>query len=535
MVTFLVNGRPIALRTLPNRVGELTVSLPMEWVPGWQGLTVEALVTLDYSECDNKPLAKESLWFSIEPETTFSFTGNHAPPKTIVDFFRAGGYASPLRLALTEYTSSSLKSLGQTSLLLGYLSKGLKKEVSLVSSLPDAGHGVLFKPGAGIRLNGNTLIVGDDAARLLSSDTLPLLAFQSVDCPSIGPEPPPLKQITFEALGWVDQTVEVVYTAEQTLGFSADAFGGIPQSAVLELEVSAAHFEEEETVTLAVFLNDRLVGSMALDIETPVKTAFIPLPAEDFHGYNHLRFEAKKYRGECKSVGLEIQSDSLIRWESVEPMVQARFYDFPYLLYGKTGIVVSTVSKETASILSTIMMKKGEGSLRTTAPELFTPNEVKEKSPPFQRCDSFFFLIDETEVDRFFPEIRIHPGLRLIHPKTGSVMFAPDATASYVLLFVGQYEGKPALLGAVHGAPTLFENITETQWRRLKQAPGNLALLTEDGQVVSFTVGDALSVGDPALTVERKLDLRRILWILVIVSALIIFLISSYRKTSSNR
>jgi len=81
----------------------------------------------------------------------------------------------------------------------------------------------------------------------------------------------------------------------------------------------------------------------------------------------------------------------------------------------------------------------------------------------------------------------------------------------------------------------LFENITETQWRRLKQAPGNLALLTEDGQVVSFTVGDALSVGDPALTVERKLDLRRILWILVIVSALIIFLISSYRKTSSNR
>ena len=70
MVTFLVNGRPIALRTLPNRVGELTVSLPMEWVPGWQGLTVEALVTLDYSECDNKPLAKESLWFSIERPTT---------------------------------------------------------------------------------------------------------------------------------------------------------------------------------------------------------------------------------------------------------------------------------------------------------------------------------------------------------------------------------------------------------------------------------------------------------------------------------
>ncbi|HPX96769.1 MAG TPA: hypothetical protein PLO74_01375, partial [Thermotogota bacterium] len=264
-------------------------------------------------------------------------------------------------------------------------------------------------------------------------------------------------------------------------------------------------------------------------------TVVLPLPSASFLGYNRLRFEGKKYRGECKSVTLAIQSNSLIRWESVEPLTEARFYDFPYFLYGKTGIVLSSLSEEGAAILSALMLKKGEGSYRTTSPELFSLDDMTEQATLFRSCDSYLFLVAEGDIGRVFPNIGIQNGLRLIHPTTGAVLFTPEKGVSYALLFTGQYEGKPALLCAVHGDPALLKNISETQWRRLRQAPGNLALLTEGGQVVSFTVGGALSVGDPAIKTDRKMDWARILWILAVVVVAVLFLISSYRKTSSNR
>lgn len=545
MVTFLVNGRPVAVRTLPDRTGDILIPLPAVQISTFQGLTIDVLVTLDYSECDHNPLAKESLWFSINPETTFSFSGVPEPPETIAQFFQRAGCVLPLRLVVQEYALSTMKSLSQTSLLLGFLSKGLRKEIAFSSTIPEAdppetgspdtGDTVLFKPGAGLSLTERSLTVGNDAAELLSSDTLPLLAFRSVENPSIGPESPVSRRITFEELGWSDQAIEVVYTAERTLGFPADLFGGIPQSSLLSLEVSAAHLEEEEAVTLAVFLNDRLVGTVALDSKVFAKTVVLPLPSASFLGYNRLRFEGKKYRGECKSVTLAIQSNSLIRWESVEPLTEARFYDFPYFLYGKTGIVLSSLSEESAAILSALMLKKGEGSYRTTSPELFSLEDMTEQATLFRSCDSYLFLVAEGDIGRVFPNIVIQNGLRLIHPTTGAVLFTPEKGVSYALLFTGQYEGKPALLCAVHGDPALLKNISETQWRRLRQAPGNLALLTEGGEVVSFTVGGALSVGDPAIKTDRKMDWARILWILAVVVVAVLFLISSYRKTSSNR
>jgi len=278
-----------------------------------------------------------------------------------------------------------------------------------------------------------------------------------------------------------------------------------------------------------------LVGTVALDSEVFVKTVVLPLPSASFLGYNRLRFEGKKYRGECKSVTLAIQSDSFIRWESVEPVPEVRLYDFPYFLYGKTGIVLSSASEDTAAVLSAVMRKKGEGSHRTTSPELFTLSEMKGKTQLFQQCDSYLFLVEETDIERIFPSIRIRDGLRLIHPRTGSVMFSPERGASYALLFAGLYEGKPALLCSAHGDPGLLRNISETQWGRIRQAPGNLALLTEGGQVVSFTVGGDLLAGDPAADTDQKPDLTRILLILAVVAVAVFFLISSYRKTSSNR
>ncbi len=535
MVTFLVNEQPVAVKILPDRTGDILIELPPDRISVLQDMTFSVLTVLDYSECDHKPVAKESLWFSIRPETSFSFSGVPERAETITDFLNGGGLTSSIKLIVQEYSLPTLKSLSQVGLLLGYLSKSLKKEVSLSSAPQEDSQSVLFQSGNALSLTGRTLIVGNDAAGLLSSDTLPLLVFRSVENPSLGQESPAAKTVTFGALGWSGQPVEVVYSSERRLGFTADLFGGVPQSAVLSLDVSAAHFEEEEAITVAVFLNERLVGTVALDTRAFRKTIDLPLAPEYFRSYNQLRFEMKKYRGECKSVSLAIQSDSLIHWESVEPVPEIRLYDFPYFLYGKTGILLSSASAEWAEVLLAVMLKKGEGSHRTLAPEVFLMEEMKTKAELLMKCDSYLFLAEEAEVYRIFPAFQVKDGLRITHPRAGTLLFSPEKGASYAILISGLYEGKPALLCSVHGESSLLRGISEEQWRRIRQSPGNLALLTEKGQVVSFEIGQGLSIGEETAVQDRKPDLTRILLILAVVVVAVFFLISSYRKTSSNR
>jgi hypothetical protein len=534
-ITFLLNGLPIATRVLSKKSGMIRVDFPAERIPAEVGISCSVIVTLDYSECDRKPLAKEALWFRIFPETTFYVTGLPVSPKTISDFFLASGIWSPLELSFKEFTSETFRSIAQTSLLSGHYSKSIKKSLVINTNDTDGTPSVIFREESALTLEDQSLFVGNHAVSLLRSDLFPSLIFRRIENPVIDSAHHQKKKITLRELGLTEETIETVYTSENIVGFAIDVFNGVPETAVLSINISVLHILEDEALTCAIFLNDELIGSLAFDSIRSSQKAKMRIPEDAFRSYNVLRFEIKKFRGNCKSVSVSIHGDSEIEWSSIKSLNDLRFADFPYSLYGKTGIVVSSLTEETASLLLKIMYLKGEGTVTTPLVELITAEEWENNANILADCDSYLFIVDEEDIVKLTDDINIADGLQIINKDTGKVFYSIEKEASFIIGYTWIFREKPAILWSVRGEQMLFRILNNDQWKRIKTAPGNTVIIDGNGQVATFLIGKEHIVPDLQIVDERFQFLFRIGIVLSVAFLVVLFLIFSYRRTSSKR
>jgi hypothetical protein len=336
-------------------------------------------------------------------------------------------------------------------------------------------------------------------------------------------------------LGLSEKTIETVYTSESIVGFAIDVFNGVPESASLSLGISVLHILEDEALTCGIFLNDQPIGSLTFDSKNNSQITKISMPESAFRSYNLLRFEIKKYLGNCKSVSVSISPDSVIQWQSVKPLGDLRIADFPFSLYGKTGIVISSLTEETASLLTEIMYRKGEGTVTTPLVELTTTEEWKNDTNVLANCDSYLFIVDEEDIAELTDNISIAEGFRIINNDTGKVFYSIDKEAAFIIGYTWIYREKPAILWSVRGEQALFRVLKDDQWKRIKAAPGNTVIIDGNGQVATFHIGKELVVPDLQIVNERLQFMFRVGIVLSIAFLVVLFLIFSYRKTSSKR
>ena len=537
MLVFSIDDVPVQTVFLEQSKGQMSFSIPSEFLQLNSLVKLSLAITLDYSLCDDSRINKDALWFRIKKESRLEYAYLEQSIETISAFLSP---MNPDRFFELVYEGSDEQFvlLTQMAQYLGYLSRGVKRQLNVVNT-PTGLHNSIEISSDSSRVqlanDGSKLSIGKDI-----SEVFPFINVIPTD--SLLVEQGSVKERNDHTLSFSDLNIntirtDVVYNNQVSFPLTLDRFGGVPEEVWLDLKFSFFNKLREEGYSLNIFLNDDLLQSINVsqfDHEQRMNLK-IAVPSDYFRAFNTLSFEMVNQKSECDEFSVIIYDDSTFSFTDSRPYLNPLINEFPYSVYARTLYVVSNFSDDTAKAIVKLAYEKGRIASMYLSPQVITMEEFAQDETALSQYDSLVFLIDSAD---FFPLTQL---VQLtdsfsISDDEGGMIFEAMTSDAFDVVYSFNYKGLPAV--AFSGFSKSFGPVDSRFFIKTSQAASNFALFSESG-IFAFDVGEEkLSVESERKDQEQTKSfwMQNRLWIVVLIVVVILYiLISSYNKTSKGR
>ena len=180
MLVFSINDVPVQTVFLEQSSGQMSLSIPSEYLQLNSLVKLSLAITLDYSLCDDSRINKDALWFRIKKESRLEYAYLEQCIETISAFLSP---MNPDRFFELVYEGSDEQFvlLTQMAQYLGYLSRGVKRQLNVVNT-PTGLHNSIEISSDSSRVqlanDGSKLSIGKDISEVF----LLLTSFQRTPC-----------------------------------------------------------------------------------------------------------------------------------------------------------------------------------------------------------------------------------------------------------------------------------------------------------------------------------------------------------------
>lgn len=542
LYTVFINNEPVYTSFFNDYDGSIRIKIPDRYLQTASLLKITVTVILDYSICDNKKIDTKALWFRIDRNTTLAYDYEPVPVHTIPEFFSIYNPKKTYGI-LVEDVNEKLQAIVNIGEYLGYSGKSVKQR-PVISDVATADINNIIMTeqlnAYAISVKEEILYIDPNADVYNSFNPLYYNYAPSSSLTVLELNTPERRNVVpLSSFGVTDSSINVVYGAIRTYDFGIDAFGGVPQDALLNLNFSVSDRIHDSGNTLSVYINGYLLESYHLnDLSKDLYTDSVRIPSSYFKAFNTLTFDMKNMMSNCDAFTVTIYPNSTINFSTVKALDNTTINDFPNNLYGNTLYVVSEKDELHALNLLQISFEKGKSSVFPDRGHVFTVEEVLENTFDFEKYDGIVFLLLSDDVEKVDELLNLSDSFTL-KADDGSVLFSALSNGDFDIIHTFDYKGLPAILFTHYGKDSL--QIDPSFISEIKRIPGNLGILTEH-EVFSFEIGpknDIFFLSAAEETENERLMTfweRYRLWIILALSAiLLIILLVSYRKTSKGR
>jgi len=168
MLVFSINDIPVETLFLEQSKGQLSISIPSEYLQVNSIIKVSLAITLDYPLCDDMRVNKDALWFRIKKESHLTYAYSELVINTIGAFFSVMNPDRVFEL-VTDGSEELFKLLPQMAQYLGYLSAGIRRQLNVVGT-PSGLHNTIEigTDSSGVQLldKGSRLSVGKEISEV---------------------------------------------------------------------------------------------------------------------------------------------------------------------------------------------------------------------------------------------------------------------------------------------------------------------------------------------------------------------------------
>ena len=535
-----VDDEPLLSERFVNREGTIEVSIPDNRVQAGEMLKVSLHVALDYLECDSENTQREALWFRLFKESALSFQHVPEPAVTIPGFFSVFNPDREFVFRYDDWGKQEWEAFMGLSQYLGFLSKGLKRKVSVQKTeLIDnpATPLIAISKGDSINLKGNRLTFSSTKATLKSFNYLNLLSSASLTVLEAKNPPHGGGMLSLEKLGVSMDRSEYVDRGSRRVDFTPGVFGGIPVDAELIVKSGVFQLQEDQQVSLSIFLNDRLIKDQVFNYGD-IQSLKVKLPEAYFEAFNALYFEWKLFNSNCNSFGVSLFPDSGIHYTSVRGLTGARLNEFPAFLYADTLFVVSEKGYDEARAAGITAFRKGRSAASPGGMSIVTLEAFSNNESAYADYESFVFMLSPEDTAGIDPFLDLSAAFKILDTRTDEVLYSAKTEDEVALAHVFEYDDRPALLISSYKKKKNSTMDFQDMVSRFENLPTNFAVFGT-GQPVGFNLGE-IYVVENANAEEpeegRTFWERNSIWIItLVVFVLLLIIISSYRKTSAGR
>jgi len=537
MLVFSINDIPVETLFLEQSKGQLSISIPSEYLQVNSIIKVSLAITLDYPLCDDMRVNKDALWFRIKKESHLTYAYSELVINTIGAFFSVMNPDRVFEL-VTDGSEELFKLLPQMAQYLGYLSAGIRRQLNVVGT-PSGLHNTIEigTDSSGVQLldKGSRLSVGKEISEVfqlinaIPTEAMMVKKSQSKD----GND----DSLSFSQLNIETIRTEVVYNNQVSFPLALDRFGGVPIETWLDLKMAVFNQLRDEGFSINVFLNEYLLQSINVSqFESEQRfNVKLSVPSVFFRAFNTLTFEMVNQKSECDEFSVIIYDDSKFSFTDTMPYANPLINEFPYSVYAKTLYVVSDFSDKTAKELVKLAYERGRVESTFLVPQVMMMDEFVQDESLFSQYDSLVFLIDSAD---FFPLtklVQLTDSFSILD-EDGTLMFEVVPSDAFDVVYSFNYKGVPAIVFS--GFSKTFGPVDSLFFRKVSQAASNFALYGESG-IFAFNIGEEkMSVESERKAQEQTKSfwIQNRLWIVVLFVVVILFiLISSFNKTSKGR